>query len=210
MTCLRNNIRRIIITAYVRVIKYEVYLFILSSQCNTICFRIILTTSQSVPPGDRVVDQSLEPRPIQVPGGEVGQRGGRVFDAAVVEVRRGRGHPGGRDAGHAVERPLLVADRGRGPGGRRPRQYLLDAVRVARRAPVLHLGHRVQRGQGRAAAARHVQKVEHGRQHVVVMVVVLLLGQHHCRAQRRPAAAYAKTYELHDCFVTPREVDGKA
>lgn len=147
---------------------------------------VVLTTSQPVPPGDRVVDQPLEPRPVQVPGGEVGQRGGRVLDAAVVEVGRGRGHTGGRDAGHAVERPLLVADGGRGPGGRRPRQYLLDAVRVARRAAVLHLGHGVQRGQRRAAAARHVQKVEHGRQHVVMVMVVLLLGQHHCGAQRRP------------------------
>lgn len=151
------------------------------------CFA--LTTSEPVPPGDGVVDQSLESRPVQVPGGEVGQRGGRVLDAAVVEVRRGRGHAGGRDAGHAVERALLVGDCGSGAGGRRPRKYLLDAVRIARGAPVLHLGHRVQRGQRRAAAARHVQKVEHGRQHVVVMVVmVLLLGQHHCRAQRRPAA----------------------
>lgn len=146
----------------------------------------VLTTSQSVPPGDRVVDQPLESRPIQVPGGEVGQRGGRVFDAAVVEVGRGRGHTGGRDTGHAVERPLLVADGRRGSCGRRPRQYLFDAVRVAGRAAVLHLGHGVQRGQGRAATARHVQKVEHGRQHVVMVVVVLLLGQHHRRAQRRP------------------------
>lgn len=145
----------------------------------------ILTASQPVSPRDRVVDQPLEPGPVQVSGGQVGQRGGRVLDAAVVEVGRGRGHSGGRDAGHAVERPLLVADGGRGPRGRRPRQYLLDAVRVARRAPVLHLGHGVQRGQWRAVAARHVQKVEHGRQHVMVMVV-LLLGQHHCRAQRRP------------------------
>lgn len=129
----------------------------------------------------------MEARPVQVPGGEVGQRGGRVLDAAVVEVGRGRGHAGGRNAGHAVERPLLMADGGRGSGGRRPRQYLFDAVRVAGRATVLHLSHRVQRGQRRAAAARHVQEIEHGRQHVVVVMVVLLLGQHHCRAQRRPA-----------------------
>lgn len=128
----------------------------------------------------------MEPRPIQVPGGEVGQRRGRVLDAAVVEIGRGRGHSGGRDTGHAVERPLLVADGRRGPGGRRPRQYLLDAVRVTGRATVLHLGHGVQRGQGRAAAARHVQEVEHRRQHVVMVMVVLLLGQHHCGAQRRP------------------------
>lgn len=116
----------------------------------------------------------MEAGPVQVSGGQVGQRGGRMLDAAVVEVGRGRGHTGGRDAGHAVERPLLVTDGRSGPRGRRPRQDLLDAVRVARRAPVLHLGHGVQRGQGWAAAARHVQKVEHGRQHVVVMVVLLL------------------------------------
>lgn len=89
-----------------------------------------------------------------------------------------------------------MANGGRGAGGRRrPRQYLLDAVWVAGRAPVLHLGHGVQRGQRRAAAARHVQEVEHGRQHVVVMVLVmmmLLLGQHHCRAQRRPAIKTAQ------------------
>lgn len=85
-----------------------------------------------------------------------------MLDAAVVEVRRGRCHTGRRNAGHAVERPLLVADRSRRTGGRRSRQDLLDAVRVAGRAPVLHLGHRVQRGQGRTAAARHVQEVEHG------------------------------------------------
>lgn len=160
----------------------------------------LLTTSQPVPPGDRVVDQPLEPGPVQVPGGEVGQRGGRVFDAAVVEIGRGRGHTGGRYAGHAVERALLVADGGRGPGGRRPRQYLLDTVRVARRAPVFHFGHGVQRGQGRAAAARHVQKVEHGRQHVVmVVVVVLLLGQHHRRAQRRPARQQITRIIIYTC-----------
>lgn len=147
---------------------------------------VLLTTSQPVPPGNRVVDQTLEARPVQVPGGEVSQRGGRVLDATVVEVWRCSSHPGGRDAGHAVERPLLVADGGRCPGGRRPRQYLLDPVWVARRAPVLHLGHGVQSSQRWTAAARHVQKVEHRWQHVVVMVVMLLLRQHHRRAQRRP------------------------
>lgn len=147
---------------------------------------VLLTTSQPVPPGDRVIDQTLEARPVQVPGGEVGQRGGRVLDATVVEIWRCRGHPGGRDAGHAVERPLLVADGGRCSGGRWPRQYLLDAVWIARRAPVLHLSHGVQSSQRWTAAARHVQKVEHWWQHVVVMVVMLLLGQHHRRAQRRP------------------------
>lgn len=162
---------------------YVLYIYI---YIFTYYFIEVLTTSQPVPPGDRVVDQPLEPGPIQVPGGEVGQRGGRVFDAAVVEIGSGRGHTGGRYAGHAVERPLLVADGGHGAGGRRPRQYLLDAVRVARRAAVFHFGHGVQRGQRRAAAARHVQKVEHGRQHVVMVMVVLLLGQHHGRAQRRP------------------------
>lgn len=158
---------------------------------------MVLTASQPVSPGDRVVDQPLESRPVQVPGGEVGQRGGRMLDAAaIVEVGRGRGHPGGRYAGHAVERALLMTDGGRGARGRRrPRQYLLDAVRVAGRASVLHLGHGVQRGQRRATAARHVQEIEHGRQHVVMMVLVmmvLLLGQHHCRAQRRPAIETAQ------------------
>lgn len=47
---------------------------------------VLLTTSQPVPPGDRVIDQTLEARPVQVPGGEVSQRGGRVLDTAVVEV----------------------------------------------------------------------------------------------------------------------------
>lgn len=164
--------------------------------CYVLYVTELLTIGQPVPPGDRVVDQSLEPRPVQVPGGKVSQRGGRMLDAAVVEIRRGRGHTSGRDTGNAVERPLLVADGSRrATGSRWPRQYLLDAVRVARRTSVLHLGHGVQRGQGRAAAARHVQEVEHGRQHVVVvMVVVLLLGQHHCRAQRRPIIIYACKY----------------
>lgn len=50
-------------------------------------FKTVLTASQPVSPGDRVVDQPLESRPVQVPGGEVGQRGGRMLDAAaVVEI----------------------------------------------------------------------------------------------------------------------------
>jgi len=59
-------------------------------------------------------------------------------------------------------------------------------VWITRRAPVFHLGHGVQSSQRWTAAARHVQKVEHWRQHVMMMVVMLLLGQHHRRAQRRP------------------------
>jgi len=47
---------------------------------------VLLTTSQPVPPGNRVIDQPLKARPVEVPGGEVGQRGGRMFDAAVVKV----------------------------------------------------------------------------------------------------------------------------
>jgi len=47
---------------------------------------VLLTTSQPVPPGNRVIDQPLEARPVEVPGGEVGQRGGRVLDATIVEV----------------------------------------------------------------------------------------------------------------------------